>query len=104
MFGLPPSVRIYFATELTDMRKGIDGLRAIVEGALRHDPYEGHLFVFVGRSKNKVQDPLLGPLRVRPVHEASREGPLSAPRRRRSPQARPDGPGAARDAARRHRP
>ena len=55
MFGLPPSVRIYFATELTDMRKGIDGLRAIVEGALRHDPYEGHLFVFVGRSKDKVK-------------------------------------------------
>ena len=55
MFGPPPSVRIYFATELTDMRKGIDGLRAIVEGALRHDPYEGHLFVFVGRSKDEVK-------------------------------------------------
>ena len=41
MLGLPPSVRIYFATEPTDMRKGIDGLRAIVEGTLRHDPYEG---------------------------------------------------------------
>jgi transposase len=37
------------------MRKGIDGLRAIVEGALRHDPYDGHLFVFVGKSKDKVK-------------------------------------------------
>src|SRR6478672_2847064 len=55
MFGLPPSVRIYFATDLTDMRKGIDGLRCIVEGALRHDPYAGHLFVFVGKSKDKVK-------------------------------------------------
>ena len=55
MTGLPPSVRIYFATELTDMRNGIDGLRAIVEGALRHDPYEGHLFVFVGKAKDKVK-------------------------------------------------
>ena len=27
MLGLPPSVRIYFAAELVDMRKGIDGLR-----------------------------------------------------------------------------
>ena len=26
-FELPPSVRIYFAAELVDMRKGIDGLR-----------------------------------------------------------------------------
>jgi transposase len=55
MLGLPPSVRIYFAAELTDMRKGIDGLRAIVESTLRHDPYEGHLFVFVGKSKDKVK-------------------------------------------------
>lgn len=55
MLGLPPSVRIYFATELADMRKGIDGLRAIVEGTLRHDPYGGHLFVFVGKAKDKVK-------------------------------------------------
>ena len=55
MLGLPPSVRIYFATELADMRKGIDGLRAIVEGTLRHDPYAGHLFVFVGKARDKVK-------------------------------------------------
>lgn len=55
MFGLPPSVRIYFATELADMRKGIDGLRAIVESELRHDPFGGHLFVFVGKSRDKVK-------------------------------------------------
>jgi transposase len=55
MLGVPPSVRIYFATELTDMRNGIDGLRAIVEGTLRHDPYGGHLFVFVGKAKDKVK-------------------------------------------------
>jgi transposase len=55
MLGLPPSVRIYFATDLADMRKGIDGLRAIVEGTLRHDPYAGHLFVFVGKAKDKVK-------------------------------------------------
>lgn len=55
MLGLPPSVRIYFATELADMRKGIDGLRAIVESSLGHDPYTGHLFVFVGKAKDKVK-------------------------------------------------
>lgn len=55
MLGLPPSVRIYFAVEPTDMRKGIDGLRVIVEATLRHDPYDGHLFVFVGKSKDKVK-------------------------------------------------
>jgi len=55
MLGLPPSVRIYFATELVDMRNGIDGLRAVVETALKKDAYQGHLFVFVGKAKDKVK-------------------------------------------------
>jgi transposase len=55
MLGLPPSVRIHFATALVDMRKGIDGLRMVVEGTLKKDPCEGHLFVFVGKAKDKVK-------------------------------------------------
>jgi transposase len=37
------------------MRNGIDGLRAIVEAALKKDAYQGHLFVFVGKAKDKVK-------------------------------------------------
>jgi transposase len=55
MFGLPPSVKIHFATTLVDMRNGIDGLRAVVEQTLKKDPMSGHLFVFVGKSKDKVK-------------------------------------------------
>jgi transposase len=55
MLGLPPSVRIHFATALVDMRNGIDGLRRMVEGTLKKDPYEGHLFVFVGKAKDKIK-------------------------------------------------
>lgn len=55
MLGLPPSVRIYFAAEQVDMRKGIDGLRAHVESIFRKDPYEGHLFVFVGKRRDRVK-------------------------------------------------
>ena len=55
MFGLPPSVKIHFATTLVDMRNGIDGLRAVVERTLEKDPMSGHLFVFVGKSKDKVK-------------------------------------------------
>jgi transposase len=55
MLGLPPSVRIYYAVELVDMRNGIDGLRAKVEQTLRKDPFEGHLFVFVGKARDKVK-------------------------------------------------
>jgi hypothetical protein len=55
MLGLPPSVQIHFATALVDMRNGIDGLRRMVEGTLKKDPYEGHLFVFVGKAKHKIK-------------------------------------------------
>jgi len=55
MLGLPPTVRIHFAVGLVDMRKGIDGLRTIVDGVLKRDPFEGHLFVFVGKSRDKVK-------------------------------------------------
>jgi transposase len=53
--GLPPSVKIYFATGLVDMRNGIDGLRAVVEQVLKKNPVDGHLFVFVGKSRDKVK-------------------------------------------------
>jgi transposase len=55
VLGLPPSVRIYFATELVDMRNGIDGLQAVVEQVLKQDPFKGHLFVFVGKRRDKVK-------------------------------------------------
>jgi transposase len=55
VLGLPPSVRIYFATELVDMRNGIDGLQAVVEQVLKQDPLKGHLFVFIGKRRDKVK-------------------------------------------------
>ncbi len=55
MLGLPPSVKIYFATGLVDMRNGIDGLRAVVENTLKKNPDEGHLFVFVGKTRDKLK-------------------------------------------------
>lgn len=55
VLGLPPSVKIYFATGLVDMRNGIDGLRAVVEQVLKKNPDEGHLFVFIGKGKDKLK-------------------------------------------------
>ena len=54
MLGLPPSVPIYFATEFTARRNGVERLGAIVDGSLHFDPLEGHLPVFVGTSKDEV--------------------------------------------------
>jgi transposase len=55
MFGLPSTVKIYFARDLVDMRNGIDGLRAIVAANLLKNPNDGHLFVFVGKARDKVK-------------------------------------------------
>jgi transposase len=49
MIGLPSGTRIWLATGATDMRKGFDGLAALVQMVLHEDPFSGHLFVFRGR-------------------------------------------------------
>lgn len=55
MLSLPPSVRIYLAAERVDMRKGFDGLVAIVQNVWKLDPYSGHLFCFVGRRNDRIK-------------------------------------------------
>ena len=44
-----PGVRIWLAAGLTDMRRGFDGLAALVQQQLEQDPFSGQLFVFRGR-------------------------------------------------------
>jgi hypothetical protein len=46
---LPAGVRVYVACGVTDMRKGFDGLAALVQTALALDPYSGAVFLFRGR-------------------------------------------------------
>ena len=48
-------VRIYLATAPTDMRKGFDTLAALVKDFLGHDPLSGHLFLFVGRARDRLK-------------------------------------------------
>lgn len=55
MLTLPPSVRIYLAAEPVDMRRGHDGLAAIVCNQWKLDLYGGHLFVFVGRKSDRCK-------------------------------------------------
>jgi transposase len=49
------SSKVYLATAPTDMRKGFDTLAAMVKEFLRHDPLSGHLFLFVGRGKDRLK-------------------------------------------------
>src|SRR6187397_1770528 len=49
MIGLPSSTRVWIVAGHTDMRKGFDGLAALVQTALAENPFCGHVFVFRGR-------------------------------------------------------
>lgn len=55
MIGLPPSTRIYLATDAVDMRKGPDGLAAVVRKAFDASAFDGHLFVFMSRRSDRVK-------------------------------------------------
>ena len=48
-------VRIFLYVPPADMRKGFDSLAALVREHLRADPLSGHLFLFVGRSKDRIK-------------------------------------------------
>lgn len=55
MFALPSSVRIYVASEPTDLRRGFDGLSALTRSVIGADPMCGHLFVFINRRKDRIK-------------------------------------------------
>lgn len=55
MLTLPTSVRVHLAAEPIDLRRGHDGLVAIVRNDWKMNPYEGHLFVFLGRRLDRVK-------------------------------------------------
>lgn len=55
MLSLPPSVRVFVATQPVDGRKGADSLMVIVRDVLGHDPLSGHLYVFFSRRCERVR-------------------------------------------------
>ena len=55
MLTLPPSVRVYLSTEAVDLRRGHDGLAALVRRQWGDALYEGHLFVFLGRRLDRCK-------------------------------------------------
>ena len=61
------AVRVYLCTSPADMRRGFDTLAAMVRDYLGYDPLSGHLFLFVGRDKDRIKilywdrDPLRHP-------------------------------------------
>lgn len=55
MLTLAPGTKVYLAIEPVDLRRGHDGLCAIVRGQFALDPFTGHLFAFVGRRRDRIK-------------------------------------------------
>ncbi|HET8699806.1 MAG TPA: IS66 family insertion sequence element accessory protein TnpB [Gammaproteobacteria bacterium] len=55
MIGLSSSARVWIAAGVTDMRKGMDGLAALVQTALGERPFSGDVFVFRGKRGDLVK-------------------------------------------------
>lgn len=55
MLSLPPSVRLFVATQPVDGRKGADSLMMIVRDVFGHDPLGGHLFIFFSKRRDRVR-------------------------------------------------
>jgi transposase len=54
MIPVAAGVRVWLASGVTDMRKGMNGLSLLVQEGLGRDPHAGDLFVFRGRRDDRV--------------------------------------------------
>jgi transposase len=55
MITPPPGTRIWIAAGVTDLRRGFDGLAALVQTRLEADPFSGHIFAFRGRRGDRIK-------------------------------------------------
>ena len=47
--------KVYIACGYTDLRKGIDGLAALVQQQFNMDPFTNVLFLFCGRRRDRIK-------------------------------------------------
>ena len=52
---IPATVKFYLCLKPTDMRKGFNGLSAMVTHELDRDPLSGHFYIFRNKTKNKLK-------------------------------------------------
>lgn len=55
MFSLNGQQRFYLYNQPTDMRKGFDGLFALVHGQLKANPLSGDAYLFINRGRNRIK-------------------------------------------------
>ena len=47
--------KVYIAVGYTDLRRGIDGLAAMVDSQYKMDPFTNTLFLFCGRRRDRIK-------------------------------------------------
>lgn len=55
MIALNRRTKIFMSKEATDMRASYDSLFSKVKDVLKNDPYSGHLFLFVNRTRTSCK-------------------------------------------------
>lgn len=55
MITLPPKTHIWIGAGVTDLRRGFDGLSALVQTKLEQSPFSRHVFVFRGRRGDLIK-------------------------------------------------
>jgi transposase len=55
MIGAPAGVFIWLVAGVTDLRKGLDSLAALVQNQLSGNPFSGDVYIFRGRRGDKVK-------------------------------------------------
>jgi transposase len=55
MIGPESGSRIWLVAGFTDLRKGFDGLSALVQSGLDQNPFSGDVYIFRGRRGDKIR-------------------------------------------------
>jgi transposase len=55
MLSFARGMKIFVYTQVTDMRKGFNGLSGIVRSEFQSDPTDGSLFIFINRRRDRMK-------------------------------------------------
>jgi len=55
MLSFTGALKVYVALEPQDMRKSFNGLSAVVEHHLDRDPYQGALYLFANKRRDRIK-------------------------------------------------
>lgn len=55
MFSLTADLKFYLYNQPTDMRKGFNGLYALVQTQFKANPLSGDVYVFINRGRDRIK-------------------------------------------------